>query len=94
MLAFTQQVYVYDASMAAKPVQVSLDTELLQRIDADEETRTRGRSAFIRSAVERYLAAKGRREIDTQIAAAYSREADSHLTEVVPLVESQAWPDD
>jgi metal-responsive CopG/Arc/MetJ family transcriptional regulator len=46
--------------MSARPVQISLDSELLSQIDADPEVRERGRSAFIRSAVELYLKAKQR----------------------------------
>jgi metal-responsive CopG/Arc/MetJ family transcriptional regulator len=46
--------------MAAKPVQVSLDQELLRRIDRDPEARKLGRSAFIRNAVSTYLRAKER----------------------------------
>ena len=41
--------------MPIKPVQISIDTALLERIDADPEARSRGRSAFVRSAIERYL---------------------------------------
>lgn len=80
--------------MAAKPVQVSLDTDLLERIDRDPETRARGRSAFVRSAVERYLAAKERRDLEAQIAAAYRGNADAMLAEIEALIEEQAWPDE
>ena len=80
--------------MAAKPVQISLETELLQRIDADPETRTRGRSAFVRTAVERYLAAKERRRIDAQIGAVYARGADRALSDAADLMDAQEWPDD
>jgi metal-responsive CopG/Arc/MetJ family transcriptional regulator len=57
--------------MAARPVQISIDAELLRQIDADHETRTRGRSAFVRSAIELCLSARRRRQIEAQIAAAY-----------------------
>ena len=50
--------------MPAQPVQVSIERALLKRIDMDPETKKRGRSAFIRSAVELYLKAKERRDID------------------------------
>ena len=80
--------------MPAKPVQVSIDLELLRRIDADRETRERGRSAFIRSAVSSYLRAKRRREVDAAIGAAYGGAADSMLAEVSDLLDAQAWPDD
>jgi hypothetical protein len=56
--------------MPAKAVQVSIDLDLLRRIDADPETREKGRSAFIRSAVSSYLRARKRREVDTAIARA------------------------
>ncbi len=80
--------------MAAKPVQVSIDTELLTRIDRDPETRKRGRSAFIRSAVEVYLVAKGRHQLESQLAQAYAGQADAMLEEVVELLGRQSWPND
>jgi metal-responsive CopG/Arc/MetJ family transcriptional regulator len=78
--------------MAAKPVQISIDFDLLQRIDADPETREKGRSAFVRSAVSSYLAAKQRREVDAAIRAAYGRAADAMEAEVADLMDAQAWP--
>ncbi len=79
--------------MPAKPVQISLDTRLLERIDADQETRTRGRSAFIRSAIELYLTAKRRRQVDRQIAAAYGDDGDALLADVTDVIDAQAWPE-
>ncbi len=84
----------YHANMAAKPVQISFDVELLRRIDAQPDTRKRGRSAFVRSAVESYLRAKARREIDKAIATAYSADADAMLAEAADLLDAQAWPED
>jgi metal-responsive CopG/Arc/MetJ family transcriptional regulator len=80
--------------MTAKPVQVSIDTELLDRIDSDPEARERGRSAFIRSAVELYLTARERREIDARLARAYQGEADALLAEIEGLLGKQSWPSD
>jgi metal-responsive CopG/Arc/MetJ family transcriptional regulator len=80
--------------MAAKPVQVSIDTDLLRRIDADPETQDRGRSAFIRSAVEIYLAARERSEIDAGLVRAYEGQADAMLAEIEDLLGEQAWPSD
>jgi metal-responsive CopG/Arc/MetJ family transcriptional regulator len=80
--------------MPAKPVQVSIDVELLRRIDADPETREKGRSAFVRSAVSSYLAAKQRKVIDLAIAAAYGGAADAMEAEVSELLDAQAWPRD
>ena len=78
--------------MTMKPVQVSLDTQLLGRIDADPEAKEKGRSAFIRSAVRLYLRAKGRREVDARIRAAYDGQAEAVLDEIVALMGSQEWP--
>lgn len=80
--------------MPVKAVQVSIDAALLQRVDEDEETRAKGRSAFVRSAIEQYLSAKRRRQIDAQIAAAYRGRADRMMAEARDLIDAQAWPDD
>jgi metal-responsive CopG/Arc/MetJ family transcriptional regulator len=68
--------------MSAKPVQISVETELLERIDRDPEARAKGRSAFIRSAV----ATKERREIEERLARAYGGQDDAMLEEVVELL--------
>jgi metal-responsive CopG/Arc/MetJ family transcriptional regulator len=78
--------------MPAKPVQISIDTDLLRRMDNDPEVRERGRSAFIRSAVELYLRAKRRRATDRQIERAYGGRADEMLDEIVELIDHQVWP--
>lgn len=80
--------------MAARPVQVSIDTKLLQRIDRDPETRHEGRSAFIRRAVEVYLEAKRRREVDHQLVKAFRGAADEMLHEVEAILKAQRWPED
>jgi metal-responsive CopG/Arc/MetJ family transcriptional regulator len=80
--------------MASKPVQISIDLELLRRIDADPETRERGRSAFIRSAVASYLRTKRRRDTDAAIAAAYAGAAKAMLSEVSDIFDAQEWPGD
>ncbi|HEV8239382.1 MAG TPA: ribbon-helix-helix protein, CopG family [Thermoanaerobaculia bacterium] len=80
--------------MAAKAVQISIDSELLRKIDRDPETRRRGRSAFVRSAVELYLAAKDRRRIDEELVAAYEGKADEMLSEIAELLPTQEWPSD
>lgn len=80
--------------MAARPVQISMDSDLLEQIDADSEVREKGRSAFIRSAVQLYLKAKERREIEARLVQAYAGEAGSLLAEVEALMSQQAWPND
>lgn len=71
-----------------------MDTHLLRRVDEDPETRERGRSAFVRSAIECYLRAKERRRIDARIVGAYEGEADALLGEVADLLGEQKWPAD
>lgn len=85
---------LYSPNMSAKPVQVSIDTDLLHRIDADPEVQERGRSAFIRSAVDLYLTARERRKIDADLVRAYQGEADALLAEIENLLSEQSWPRD
>lgn len=80
--------------MPSQAIQVSMDKELLKRIDRDPEVRQRGRSAFIRSAVELYLRTKRRRQIDAEIERAYEGHAKQMLDEVSELVGAQEWPVD
>ena len=80
--------------MASKPVQISIDATLLERIDADSETRQNGRSAFIRSAVRHYFREKERAENDERIREAYRGKADEMLAEIAGLLDRQAWPSD
>ena len=94
MLDITNIFVCNNANMPAKPVQISIDTSLLERIDADAETRQLGRSAFIRAAVERYLASKARRQVDARITAAYAGKAKASLADIDDLVEGQSWPED
>ena len=79
--------------MPSQPVQVSIERALLKPIDMDPETKKRGRSAFIRSAVELYLKAKERRDIDHAIGRAYSGKGDELLAEIEDLIEVQEWPE-
>ena len=80
--------------MATRPVQISIDAELLRRLDEDPEAQQAGRSALVRSAVHVYLAAKRRQAIEAQLAEAYAGQAEVILEEVVDLLDAQAWPDD
>jgi metal-responsive CopG/Arc/MetJ family transcriptional regulator len=80
--------------MGAKPVQISLDEDLLRQIDARPEVREQGRSAFIREAIQLYLRAVERRAVDELIERAYRGNEDELLAEVAELMETQAWPDE
>jgi metal-responsive CopG/Arc/MetJ family transcriptional regulator len=84
----------YRPNMSVKPVQISIDVELLRRIDADPEARERGRSAFVRSAVASYLEAKRRLQVDAAIRTAYGEAADDMAAELAGLMEAQTWPSD
>ena len=79
--------------MSTKPVQISMDEELLARIDADPEAVQDGRSAFLRKAASFYLAAKARREIDEAITSAYEGQADVMAAEISEFMDAQGWPE-
>ncbi len=78
--------------MTARPVKITMDAELLDRIDADPEAREMGRSAFIRSAVQLYLQVKRRREIERRLVGAYAGEADALLEEIEGLLGEAPLP--
>ena len=75
-----------------KAVQISLDPSLLKRLDADAETKTRGRSAFLISAVLQYLRDKERERVDGQFQAALQGREAELFSEVEPFLSGQAWP--
>jgi metal-responsive CopG/Arc/MetJ family transcriptional regulator len=79
--------------MPAKPVQISIDRELLARIDRDPQTKKQGRSAFVRDAVELYLATKRRRDVDRKIATAYATKSQDLLADAEAWIGEQAWPE-
>jgi metal-responsive CopG/Arc/MetJ family transcriptional regulator len=79
--------------MPAKPVQISIDRELLARIDRAPQTKKQGRSAFIRDAVELYLATQHRREVDRKIATAYRDKSQDLLVDAEAWLAEQAWPE-
>jgi metal-responsive CopG/Arc/MetJ family transcriptional regulator len=92
MLGGPNIILWYLPNMAAKPVQISLDAELLRRIDSDPEARQKGRSAFVRSAVLLYLEAKRKQQVDASIRRAFAAR-DPELQAVVDeLMTVQQWP--
>lgn len=54
-----------------KAIQITIDEDLLARLDADEEVRREGRSAVLRRAANEYLRKRRRRAIAEQYARAY-----------------------
>ena len=79
-------------NMPTRPIQISMDEELLARIDSDEDAIREGRSAFLRAAASFYLAAKKRRETDRRIVDAYSEQADELIDEIAEFMDLQEWP--
>lgn len=88
------RLLLYPPHMAAVPVQISMDQELLQKIDSDPEAKEQGRSAFVRSAIRLYLTAKERRDVEASLHQAYAGKADALLAEIEDLMGDQAWPND
>ena len=80
--------------MAARSVQISIDEELLRRVDADPEARRGGRSKLIATALRLYLEARRRHDIDDAIRRAYRGADKAMLHEVEQLMGRQAWPDE
>lgn len=79
----------YISSM--KAIQVTLDEELLKRLDATEEARAEGRSAVLRRALREYLSRRRRSEI----AEAYSRAYGEGGVDELDGWESEGvWPED
>lgn len=54
-----------------KAIQVTLDQDLLERLDRDEEVRRDGRSAVLRRAADLYLRQRRRRAIADAYRSAY-----------------------
>ena len=59
-----------------KTIQITMDEELLARLDKAEEVRQIGRSAVLRRATAEYLARQSRIEIARQYQEAYGANAD------------------
>lgn len=67
-----------------KAIQITVDEELLVRLDADPEVRELGRSAVVRRAVDAYLRQRRRREIGEAYRKAYGSQAGA-----VPELEAE-----
>jgi metal-responsive CopG/Arc/MetJ family transcriptional regulator len=56
-----------------KTIQITMDENLLARLDADNETKRHGRSAVLRRAVAEYLKRRRRAEIAQAYKRAYAK---------------------
>ena len=75
-----------------KAVQVSLDQLLVKQVDAEDETKRLGRSAFITQAILSYLRQKRSQEVDDRLTAAYAGKADELRAEAELWISEQVWP--
>jgi metal-responsive CopG/Arc/MetJ family transcriptional regulator len=75
-----------------KAIQITVDDELLARLDADEEVQRDGRSAVLRRAADEYLRRRRRRSIAQQYAKAYGRAAGL-TAELKGWEDEGAWPE-
>jgi metal-responsive CopG/Arc/MetJ family transcriptional regulator len=76
-----------------KAIQLSIDEEWLRRFDALPEVKRHGRSAFIRTIAEQYLAHRTKLEIRAAYRRGYgTKPVRADEFDVEP--EALAWPDD
>jgi len=74
-----------------KTIQITIDPELLHKIDHDEESIKKGRSAFLRQAVRYYLEQKRLKSISEKYRLGYAQGSakDDDLT---IWENEQVWP--
>lgn len=75
--------------MPARSIQISVDQELLDLVDQEQETKERGRSAVIRDALKLYLARNRAATIDAQYRKAYGTNAGNEFED---MLSGQSWP--
>jgi metal-responsive CopG/Arc/MetJ family transcriptional regulator len=76
-----------------KTIQMTIDEQLLERVDEAVETLNTNRSAFIREALEQVLKGYHIRQLEQQEAEAYAH-MPMQLEEVEMWREAQVWGDD
>jgi len=74
-----------------KTIQITIDPDLLHKIDNDEESKKKGRSAFLRQAVRYYLEQKRLKSISEKYRSGYTQKLvkDDDLT---IWEDEQVWP--
>lgn len=76
-----------------RAIQVTIDEELLTRIDSDPEAKLGGRSALLRRAVKQYLDEKRAVQIREEYRRAYEK-TPPDPDEVGPFMKHLVWPDE
>jgi metal-responsive CopG/Arc/MetJ family transcriptional regulator len=76
-----------------KTIQVTMDEKLLEKLDADAETKRDGRSAVLRRAVTEYLRRRRRSAITNSYRRAYGKTAGLG-TEFENWEDEGVWPTD
>ena len=74
-----------------KTIQITIDPELLHKIDNDEESMKKGRSAFLRQAAQYYLEQKRLKSISEQYRSGYRRESEIN-DDLTSWEDEQVWP--
>ena len=74
-----------------KAIQITMDPKLLEQIDKDDETRMKGRSAFLRSAVKCYLQQKKLTAISEQYSKGYALGVEKD-PDLASWEDEQVWP--
>jgi len=76
-----------------KAIQITMDEDLLHRLDASPETKRDGRSAVLRRAAEEYLMRRERMRIRERYQAAYGAEGGLGA-ELEGWEDQGVWPED
>ncbi|MCP4654013.1 MAG: ribbon-helix-helix protein, CopG family [bacterium] len=76
-----------------KAIQITMDEGLLERLDADEQVRRRGRSALIRQLVSEFLERRREAAIDAQYRRGYAG-FDGLGPDFDGWEEMGVWPED
>lgn len=79
--------------MYMKAIQITMDEELLRRLDATPEVQRDGRSAVLRRAAEEYLLRRQRAQVKERYQSAYG-EGGGLGAEFADWEGQGAWPDE
>jgi metal-responsive CopG/Arc/MetJ family transcriptional regulator len=74
-----------------KTIQITIDPELLHKIDNDEESMKKGRSAFLRQAVRYYLEQKRLKSISEKYRSGYTQVLAEN-DDLTIWEDEQVWP--